>query len=157
MTNIERILLDPIFLELGIAERKTYDRGTTIVFEGSDERGLYVLLKGSARVSERVELENQRHIQPGLCDLQKGDVFGELSLFEEAPRSASVIALEACELLLFDAKRLVDYFDQHPDQGYLVLRDLLQILSSRLRQTDKRLGSLFAWGLKVHEIDHHLK
>jgi len=156
MSNIERILKDPTLLELGIAEQQTFDAGHPIVLEGSDGRGLYLLVKGAARVTERVRLEDQRHIQPGLCDLQAGDVFGELSLFEIAPRSASVIALDSCELLMFDAERLVAYFDEHPEQGYPVLKELFSVLSNRLRQADKRLGSLFAWGLKAHGIDQHL-
>ncbi len=156
MSNIERILRDPLFVERGIATHQTYDTGSPIVREGSTGRGLFLLEKGTARVTERVQLENQRHIQPGLCDLQACDVFGELSLFESAPRSASVVALEPCELLLFDAEKLVDYLDQHPEQGYPVLKDLFSMLSKRLRQTDKRLGSLFAWGLKAHGIDTHL-
>ena len=156
MSNIERILRDPVFLELEIAEHMTYESGSTIVLEGSRGRGLYLILKGSARVSGRVELQDQRHIQPGLCDLHAGDVFGELSLFEDAPRSASVIAIETCELLLFDTDLLVSYFDQHPDKGYPVLQELFKILSERLRQADKRLGSLFSWGLKAHDIDRHL-
>lgn len=156
MSNIERILRAPKLLELGIAEQQAFDTGQAIVLEGSDGRGLYLLVKGAARVTERVQLQDQRHIQPGLCDLQAGDVFGELSLFEIAPRSASVIALEPCELLLFDADRLVAYFDERPEQGYPVLKELFSVLSNRLRQADKRLGSLFAWGLKAHGIDQHL-
>jgi len=156
MSNIERILRDPLFVENGIAQHQTFDSGMPIVREGSSGRGLFLLEKGSARVTERVELEDQRHIQPGLCDLQAGDVFGELSLFEMAPRSASVIAIKPCELLLFDADKLVNYLDRHPEQGYPVLKDLFSILSNRLRQADKRLGSLFSWGLKAHGIDRHL-
>ena len=156
MSNIEKVLQDPIFLEMGIAKKLIFESGSSIVLEGSRERGLYLILKGTARVSGRVELEDKRHIQPGLCDLQVGDVFGELSLFEDAPRSASVIAIEACELLRFDADQLVRYFDHHPDKGYPVLKELFKILSDRLRQADKRMGSLFSWGLKAHDIDRHL-
>lgn len=156
MAEIQQILRDPGFIELGIAERKTYDSGQAIVTEGSDERSLYLIENGSARVSERIVLEDRRHIQPGLCDLTAGDIFGELSLFEVAPRSATVIAIEPCEVLVFDVAALVDYFDQHPDHGYRVIKGLFMILSTRLRQADRRVGSLFAWGLKAHGIDRHL-
>ena len=37
-----------------------------------------------------------------------------------------------------------------------VLKELFRVISSRLRQTDRRVGALFAWGLKVHGIDKHL-
>jgi CRP-like cAMP-binding protein len=83
-------------------------------------------------------------------------VFGELSLFYTGPRLASVVAVESCELLYFDAVALSDYFDRNPEFGYRALKELFSILSARLRQADRRLCSLLAWGLKAHGIDSHL-
>ena len=81
---------------------------------------------------------------------------GELSLFEAGPRLASVVAVQPCELLHFDAVALAGYLDAHPAFGYRLLKELFRILGDRLRQTDRRLGSLFAWGLKAHDIARHL-
>lgn len=156
MSNIHVILRDPRFVEAGIADRRHYGPGATVIEEGSEERGVYVIESGCVRVFERIELDDSRHIQPGLCDLFAGDVFGELSLFESGPRLVSVVAVEPCELLEFDAIALGEYLDAHPAFGYPVLKELFTILGSRLRQTDRRLGSLFAWGLKAHGIDRHL-
>jgi CRP-like cAMP-binding protein len=156
MTQIHDILRDPRFIEAGIAEHRRFESGAAIIEEGSEERGMYVIERGCVRVMERIELEDRRHIQPGICDLGEGDVFGELSLFESGPRLASVVAVEPCDLLSFDAVALADYLDAHPEFGYRVLRELFQILTCRLRQTDRRLGSLFAWGLKAHGIDRFL-
>jgi CRP-like cAMP-binding protein len=150
------ILGDPQLLRSGIAERCEYDSGETIIVEGSVGRSLYLVEHGSVRVLERVELEDRRHIQPGLCDLGPGEVFGELSLFEAVPRSASVIAIEPCRLLVFDTLALTERFSRQPEIGYLVLKELFNILTDRLRQADRRLGLLFAWGLKAHGIDRHL-
>jgi CRP-like cAMP-binding protein len=156
MSNIHAILKDPRFVTAGIAELCHHPSGETIIEEGSEERGLFVIESGCVRVFERIELEDRRHIQPGICDLVAGDVFGELSLFDSGPRLASVVVVEPCELLTFDAVALSDYLDAHPEFGYRVIKELFQILSCRLRQTDRRLGSLFAWGLKAHGIDQHL-
>ncbi len=154
--NMRSILRDPQLLEDGIATRRLYGTNDTVITEGSPGRVLYLIERGRVRVSGRVELEGRRHIQPGLCDLETDDVFGELSLFEDAPRSASVVAVEDSELLEFQADALAVHFDRHPEQGYLVLKTLFRILTDRLRQADRRLESLFAWGLKVHGIDKHL-
>lgn len=151
-----RILRDQTLLTAGIAKRCVYGANDTIVCEGMDDRRLYLIEKGTARVSGRVALADGRHIQPGLCDLGPGEVFGELSLFDAGSRSASVIALDDVEVLEFDALALEAYLDQHPEQGYAVLKELLKILSTRLRQTDRRWEHLFAWGLKEHGIDQHL-
>lgn len=156
MSSIQGILSDPRFIEAGIAERRRYEVGASIIEEGSEDRGLYVIEAGCVRVLERIELEDRRHIQPGICDLSVGDVFGELSLFDSGPRLASVVVVEPCEVLAFDAIALADYLDSHAEFGYRVLKELFAILTCRLRQTDRRLGSLFAWGLKAHGIDRHL-
>lgn len=150
------ILRDQALVTAGIAKSNVYGVNDTIVSEGMDDRRLYLIEKGSVRVSGRVALADGRHIQPGLCDLGPGEVFGELSLFDAGSRSASVIALDDVEVLEFDALALEAYLDQHPEQGYLVVKQLLKILSARLRQTDRRWEQLFAWGLKEHGIDQHL-
>ncbi len=150
------ILRDQALVTAGIARRSAHLVNEAIVSEGKVDRRIYLIEKGRVRVSGRVELADGRHIQPGLCDLGPGQVFGELSLFDSGSRSASVTALEDVEVLTFDAVVLAAYFDRHPEQGYVVLKNLLQILSARLRQTDRRWEQLFAWGLKEHGIDQHL-
>ena len=156
MTDIHRILSDPQLVAAGIAELRRYESGESIIMEGCADRRIYLIETGSVRVAGRIELDGRRHIQPGLCDLGVGEIFGELSLFESGPRSASVVAIERCDLRVFEAQALASHFDQHPEQGYLVLKWLFSVLSGRLRQADRRLGSLFAWGLKAHGIDSHL-
>jgi CRP-like cAMP-binding protein len=156
METAHEVLTDPELQSLGVAVRRHYDSGDAIITEGEEDRCVYLLEAGLARVSERVTLEGARHIQPGLCDLGPGEIFGELSLFEAGPRSASVVAVEPCAVLVFDSDRLTAHFERHPDQGYAVLKGLFGVLNRRLRQADKRLGSLFAWGLKAHGIDQHL-
>lgn len=156
MSGIQSILRDPRFVDAGIAENRSYASGEAIIAEGEEERGVYLIKSGAVRVMERIELEDRRHIRPGICDLGKDEIFGELSLFDAGPRLATVVAVEPCEVLEFDAVALADYLDRHPDFGYWVLKELFSILTCRLRQTDRRLGSLFAWGLKAHGIDRHL-
>lgn len=156
MSSVQGILSDPQLVEAGIAERRRFEGGESIIVEGQEDRRIYLIEGGSVRVAERVELEDERHIQPGLCDLGAGEVFGELSLFESAPRSASVVAIDDCDLLVFDAEGLAEYFDRHPERGYVVLKWLFSVLSGRLRQADRRFGSLFAWGLRAHGIDNLL-
>lgn len=127
-----------------------------IVREGDEDRKMYLIESGKLRVSGRVELEDQRHIQPGLADLGAGDLFGELTLFESHPRTASVIAIEDGELVEVDCEHLSEYLDRHPDKGYVLLKAMFHVLIDRLSKANQRVGHLFAWGLKVHGIDKHL-
>ncbi len=124
--------------------------------EGEKERKMYLIERGSLRVSCRVELEDNRAIQPGLHDLGAGDLFGELALFEAHPRTASVVAIDEGELLEIDCRRLSAYLEQHPEIGYAILKIMFQVLIDRLGRTNRRVERLMTWGLKVHGIDKHL-
>jgi CRP-like cAMP-binding protein len=68
--------------------------GEVIVREGEEGDSLYVLLGGRVEVSK--ELEGRQLVVRQLGD---SDVFGEMTLFLDAPRSATVRALEECRLL----------------------------------------------------------
>lgn len=156
MPNTLSLMQDPRLIDSGIAEVRTYDSGEPIIQKGSDERAVFLIRSGYVRVSECIKLENCRQIKPGICDLSEGDVFGEMSLLESGPRLANVVAVEPTEVLMFDATSLLDYLDENPEFGYLLLKELFGVVTHRLRQTDRRLGTLFAWGLKAHGIDQHL-
>ena len=95
MSNVHSILRDPRFIKAGIAMHRLYDGGVSIIEEESGERELYLIESGCVRIHERIELEAQRHIQPGICDLGAGEVFGELSLYESGPR-LSIYSPAAC-------------------------------------------------------------
>jgi CRP-like cAMP-binding protein len=68
--------------------------GEVIVREGAEGESLYVVLAG------RVEVSKDRDGQPVVVrQLGVGEVFGEMTLFLDAPRSATVRAVEECRLL----------------------------------------------------------
>ena len=119
----------------------------TIFSEGDQGSEVYLILKGSVRVVGNVDLDDKRRVHPGFSDLDSGQVFGELPMFDGEPRSATVIALTDCELAFLDA---------HPELGYPIFKELIHFLVGRLRQANRRIFSLFAWGLKMRGIDRHL-
>ncbi len=139
-----------------IGREQTYAAQQVVITEGETDRRMFAVLDGLVRVVERVALENDKHIQPGLCDLSPGEIFGELTLFEAARRSASVIAVNESILLEIDTRALERVLNERTDLGYRLLKHLFQIQADRLRKADQRFGSLLAWGLKAHSIDRHL-
>jgi CRP-like cAMP-binding protein len=150
------IMDDEAFAEGESWRRRSFVENEVIVREGDQERKMYLIESGTLRVSGRVELEDQRHIQPGLCDLGVGDVFGELALFDTQPRSASVVAVSSGELREIDCRCLSEYLEQHPAQGYALLKAMFKVVTDRLSRANERVEHLFAWGLKAHGIDKHL-
>lgn len=139
-----------------VGRERAYAPQQIIISEGERERRMFAVISGQVRVVERVLLDGDKHIQPGLCDLSPGDIFGELTLFEAAPRSATVLAVSESVLLEIDTIVLERVLNAHPDLGYRLLRHLFQIQAERLRKADRRFGTLLAWGLKAHAIDRHL-
>lgn len=124
--------------------------------EGENGRSIYLILTGSVRLMGSLNLDDERRVQPGFSDLGIGEVFGELPLFDNQPRSASVIAVSECDLVEINSDSLISFLDQHPDVGYEVLKELYHMLVRRLRKANGKIFSLFAWGLKNCGITEHL-
>lgn len=68
---------------------------------------------------------------------KRGDFFGELSLLDGDPRSASALALKETKLLRLDRDDLTLLFTKHPSAAL----DVLAVISRRLREADKLLGT----------------
>lgn len=134
----------------------SYGAGDTILEAGQTGSALHVIQVGTVRVLGDVELEGERRIRPGFFDLSEGEIFGELSLFDQRPRSASVMAVSDCDIASIDGMRLKEYMDRNPETGYRLLWELSTILGARLRRTNDKLFSVMAWGLKARGIEQHL-
>lgn len=157
MKNALQVLLDhPDFTEGRLWTRRQVAANETLFAEGDEGAEVYLILKGAVRVVGNVDLDEQRTVHPGFSDLVEGQVFGELPLFDGEPRSATVITLTACELAVIEGETLMAFLDAHPELGYPIFKELIHLLVGRLRQANRRIFSLFAWGLKMRGIDHYL-
>lgn len=112
---------------LEAAEKCTFADGETIVREGSTGAWLYVIIEGRASVRKSASGK-----QTELAELGVGDSFGEMSLVDQALRSASVVALTPCVLLRLSRQAC----DKHPGGSAKIYRNIAQILSQRLRDMD---------------------
>ena len=101
-------------------------------------------------------MEERRNIQAGVSDLEKGDFFGEISLFESRERANSITAITDGRLIEIDGVMLGVYLDNHPIQGYLFFKQILKTLIIRMTSGSHRIESLMAWGLKAHGISKYL-
>ena len=105
-----------------IGKRRTYAADETIVKEGSTGTALYIVLSGRARV--------ERDGGP-IGQLAGGDFFGELALIEEHPRSATVVASEETDCLLFPAWEFTALLEEHPEIAVPIMRALIARLHRR--------------------------
>lgn len=157
MKNALHDLLDhPEFAEGALWLRRHFAANHTLFAEGDVGNEVYLVLKGSVRVVGNVDLDHQRTVHPGFSELCEGQVFGELSLFDGQPRSATVMTLTESELAVLEGDKLMAFLEAHPELGYPIFKELIHLLVGRLRQANRRIFSLFAWGLRQRGIDQYL-
>ncbi len=133
----------PLFASLAPAEvaafaqllrEKSYPKGSVILFEDDPGDALFVVRSG--RVKVVLVAEDGREVILGI--LGGGDHFGELSLIDDEPRSAHVVAMEESTLLVLRR----DDFRRRVEQNPAVAWALLIEMSNRLRRADEKIGSL---------------
>lgn len=79
------------------------------VIEGEPTRGLYIILEGTVSVYKN---DPEKNSMSRLAVLEAGASFGELSLFDTAPRSATVSAEGTCHCFILDAEPFHDFLKQ---------------------------------------------
>jgi CRP/FNR family transcriptional regulator, cyclic AMP receptor protein len=108
-------------------------RGTQLFHRGDAGESLFAIRSG--RVEVFVEShEGQRLV---LNTIGPGELFGEISLLDGGPRTASAATLEDCELLVMSRDDLVELVGRHPHAAIA----MLTVVGQRLRSTDEFLRS----------------
>lgn len=115
---------------VALAERTTevdFRPGQVIVQQGQVGNGLFLVIAGTARVTTG---------EQELAQLGPGDVIGELSVIDQEPRVATVVAIDAVNCLALASWDLLALVDSDP----ALARNLLSELAARLRATNARVG-----------------
>jgi CRP-like cAMP-binding protein len=102
-----------------------FEAGHHIVQQGIIGNGLYILVSGRARVVQGSEV---------LARLGPGDFFGELSVLDQQPRAASVVAEEPVTCLALASWDLFPLLERDPQLSL----NLLRAMAARLRAADAR-------------------
>ena len=130
LVNLEPAQLERI---ARAGEIESYHPGEPIVVEGSLGDAMFLILSGQTAVHQGART---------FATLQGGDLFGEMSLVEPVPRSASVTAMSAAFVfrLPHDAMRAMLADDAHAASVLLV--QIVKTLSERMRRANQMLSSV---------------
>ena len=104
-----------------------FKKGTKIIEEGTSSDCAYIIESGRVQVSKT--LSNGKEQIVGI--LEENDIFGEMSLIDSLPRSATVLALEDCKISVM-TQETFNHLAQHNPQS---LMPMLRVLAKRLRST----------------------
>jgi CRP-like cAMP-binding protein len=118
-----------------LAELRDYPAGAVIVSQEDRGDALYVLVRGKAKVV--LYGDSGREIILSIFK-SPGDFFGEMSLLDDQPRSATVMADEPSRLLVLSRRDFQAHIEGHPRTALRVLQEL----SRRLRRADAVIGDL---------------
>ena len=107
---------------------KDYKDGDTIFEENSIGKEMYIILTGNAKV-----IKKKDGAETTLATLEEGDFFGEMSLFDNSPRSATVKALGDVKLLEINQKNFLKKISRDPSLAFR----MLEKMSQRIRNSDE--------------------
>jgi CRP-like cAMP-binding protein len=138
--TIELLQRVPVFAALGedelgriaeVAVPRRFASGEVVFREGDESSTCYIVRSGHARAVR--EHTDGRSIT--LATFGPGDIFGELAMFDDERRSATIEALEQTEAIAILARDMRRLLREHPD----IAVKLLSSLGQRLRDTNERL------------------
>jgi CRP/FNR family cyclic AMP-dependent transcriptional regulator len=125
-----------------VATEETHAVGTKIFQHGDAGDKLYLILDGKVRISRDVPGMGEE----ALAVLGPGQVFGEMALLDESPRSADARVHERCRVLAIPKDGFDDLLFMHKDLAYEVLWSMVRMLIGRLRETTDKLTFLSVTG-----------
>lgn len=105
----------------------TFPQGHTIIKEGEPGKAAFIIAEGSVRVEK--ELNGEPVV---LAELGVGATFGEMSLFDQKPRSATVVAVEQTTVWEVDRDQFIDTIRNDPESAMMLLRGTFE----RIRSAD---------------------
>jgi CRP-like cAMP-binding protein len=128
-------------------ETRTYRKGDTVFIDGTEGREMYYIVEGRVHVFKMINAEKVH-----LAFIGKGEVIGEMSLFLNSPRSASVEALEDTTVQILDKDNFSKKIQSDPDFAM----NLLTMMAKRLDYSHDVITKL--QGVKKgYEITYGLK
>jgi CRP-like cAMP-binding protein len=119
--------------------------GTVIFRELDDSDALYLVESGRIIISKHVKGD----VDIILTRFQQGDFFGEMGLFDTAPRSATAHAESDAMLWRLDRKAFQHILTDYPEMAARICYRLVNVFIARLRLTNEQAREAIRWGLEA--------
>jgi CRP/FNR family cyclic AMP-dependent transcriptional regulator len=130
-------------------QERTFRAGEIVFAMGDRGNSMYIVLSGAVQIFLPVEQSDAPRVV--LKDVRTGEYFGELSLFDDKPRSASVEAMTSAVLLELTRGELAEHLGRSKSAALSILSEMAE----RLRETNSLLSQRAATNV-VKEIEENL-
>ena len=143
---------EDLALVAGMVEEAHYENQQTIIEMNSIGATMHIVKSGGVNIYFKRHEEGEFMLR----HLTAGKHFGEMSLFDDQPRSALVKAVGATTLFIIHKDKFFEFLDTHKDAGIKILMTVIRELSARLRLTSRELYISMGTGdelLDQDEID----
>lgn len=148
LSNLDLMRRVPLFATLtqpqaevlaSTVAKKRFKRGEILVEQGKMSNALFIVLSGRTRV---VMTDNKGR-EVILATLQSGDYVGEMSLIDNEPHSATVVAEQQVDVLVLGRDSFLHCLAENAEMAHAVMRGLVQ----RLRRASENISSLALVGV----------
>ncbi|MDA8090679.1 MAG: cyclic nucleotide-binding domain-containing protein [Nitrospiraceae bacterium] len=106
-------------------------KGAILFMEGVVESFMFIILEGTVRIEKEDEKGNKKTV----AILGPGQMLGEMSLFNEEPRSATAVAVKEITVLFFRKEDFDRMSKEKPFLSIQVLTEIIKLMGERLRRT----------------------
>ena len=124
-------------------------KGHVLFHEDGSGQEMFVVRKGSIVISKAVT----GRVEQVLNRIEPGSFFGEMSLFDHAPRSATAQAETDVELLALDRDNLNLLIEVNPRAAADFFHSLVHVFMARLRTSTNLVAEATRWGLEATGLD----
>ena len=143
-------LAEPHLVALALRLRERALKKSEVLFrEGDKGDEMFLIREGTVVISKPV----LGRVEQVLARLGPGDFFGEMTLFDQAPRSATVQAETKVLLLCLDRESLHQFIEISPRAAAAFFFQMVQVFTTRLRESGNLVAEVTRWGLEATGMD----
>ena len=121
----------------GIMVLRKFPAGHALIKEGELGEEFYVLIEGQVSISKKTPDGDTYKV--AILKAEITPALGEGGLIEAEPRSATVMCDQPCQCLVLTRDAFLTFCDVHPDEAVPILKKIVHVLMTRLRQTSHDL------------------